>query len=346
MSTEVILIETLDARGRVLTRDRFQMGSERRSISIGRSVLADVTLDDEHVAPLHAAISLDESGAPFVNDLGSRNGIITGGKRVNGSANHALPGGTFQVGRTRLRVRTAKEDLAPEKLDRQRHAPGFGDARWIASAGLLGILAEVFYTNWLSAPRDLMTPVVTQLLTVASLTAVWVAVWALLSRVMRGEWRWLPHVAVFFIASLMYSIATGLLDLAWFAFELPPMGMRDVWIAVAILGTAIWWHISYASAIPWSRAAVIASAFTIIIAASGYWFAVRPTTTNVNYIDSALRLYPPAFRLTAPAPLEALFEKAQQLEAEANRRVAQSLIENPDAEDELDAADAEDAGPN
>ena len=82
--------------------------------TVGRGVGCDVVLDDPFVAVAHARVSVDAEGHITVSDLGSVNGIEVGGRRVRGTEQVPLASGLFGVGRTRLRVRTAAEVMAPE----------------------------------------------------------------------------------------------------------------------------------------------------------------------------------------------------------------------------------------
>ena len=54
-----------------------------RRILVGRSPNADLRLEDPSVSRLHARIELRDEGV-FVEDLGSRNGTIVEGNRVDG----------------------------------------------------------------------------------------------------------------------------------------------------------------------------------------------------------------------------------------------------------------------
>ena len=55
-----------------------------RRILVGRSPTADLRLEDPSVSRLHARIEIREEGV-YVEDLGSRNGTMVDGIRVDGS---------------------------------------------------------------------------------------------------------------------------------------------------------------------------------------------------------------------------------------------------------------------
>jgi Inner membrane component of T3SS, cytoplasmic domain len=216
-----VLVEILDGHGRVNLRERVVLGEDRRVFTIGRAVDADVTLDDPHAAPVHARVEVTADGKVLVSDLASVNGLVIAGKRQRGAEHAEVPDGLLQVGRTRLRIRTAHEQLAPEKPDNLRPASILHDPAWLAGIGAVAGFAQLAYNTWLGAPRDLITILVTTLISAIAAAGIWVAFWALLSRMLRGEWRWLRHAAIFLgVAAIFYAV-NGLLELGWFVFSLP-----------------------------------------------------------------------------------------------------------------------------
>ena len=152
-STGVIVVEVLGGHDRVRSRMRISLPDERRTIVIGRGALADVMLDDDYVAALHAAIEVGEDGAVMATDLGTVNGIVVAGKRHHGARNLILRDGELQVGRTRLRVRTAADALPPERRDDDAAGGALHHRTGMAIAGALVFVCMVAYNSWLGAPR-------------------------------------------------------------------------------------------------------------------------------------------------------------------------------------------------
>jgi hypothetical protein len=75
----------------------------RRTMVVGRSPEADVTLDDEFASGLHARFAVVE-GTPYVEDLGSRNGTLLNRRPVLERAALAL-GDVVRIGHTDIEVR-------------------------------------------------------------------------------------------------------------------------------------------------------------------------------------------------------------------------------------------------
>src|SRR5262245_8102032 len=115
MSTERVVVEGLDGQGRVQWRERLMLNGSRRTFTIGRSIDADVTLDDPHAAALHASVEITQDGRVLASDLDSLNGLVISGKRYREARGVELPDNTLQIGQTQLRVRTAHERLQPER---------------------------------------------------------------------------------------------------------------------------------------------------------------------------------------------------------------------------------------
>jgi hypothetical protein len=108
-------IETLARNGDVLQRHQVHT----LPIRIGRAYDNDVILDDDYVAPRHALVDVDSANKLMLHDLGSRNGVIKGGKRL---PSLVLAGDTVvRIGHTSLRVRAADFPVPAEMLDRTMH---------------------------------------------------------------------------------------------------------------------------------------------------------------------------------------------------------------------------------
>jgi hypothetical protein len=320
---EYVLIDCLDSRGRVQLRQRFAMSDARRTFTIGRSVNADVTLDDEHSAPLHASIEVAADGRLQVSDLGSVNGIIVGGKRHRAVCGLRLDDGSLQVGRTRLRVRTSREALQPEKPDLHGTASllNLHQPARLAGLGMLAVAAQATYEAWLGAPRDLLGGVVTSIGLAMLLLGAWVAVWALLSRVMQDEWRWLRHAAIILGVSAVMVAVNGVLDLGWFMFALPTISSGGMWVGAIALAVAISLHLMHASGLSTRRAALIGCLVPALLVSGAQWMSSRATSRDVNHISADLRVYPPGLRLRKAMTSADFFAGATALRQAADAKL-------------------------
>jgi pSer/pThr/pTyr-binding forkhead associated (FHA) protein len=72
--------------------------------TLGRTARADFIVDAALVSRLHCRLTADREGQLVVEDLGSTNGTMVNGKRVNRSMLAA--GDTLQVGRVTFQIRS------------------------------------------------------------------------------------------------------------------------------------------------------------------------------------------------------------------------------------------------
>ncbi len=319
MSAETVLIEILGSHGRVQAREHVTLTGGQRVFTIGRGAAADVTLDDPHAAAMHASVEITPDGRILATDLGTLNGIVVDGKRHRNASALALTGGALQIGRTRLRVRTAHEILAAEKPDQLPPSSILRDPAWIAGAGALACGVQLAYSGWLGAPRDLALVIVTTLMSGVLAAGAWVAFWALLSRVMQGEWRWLRHAAIILGVAAIFVAINSVLDLAWFTFTLPQWNTRIAWVGAIAFGCALYLHMTHASSISARRAAMVAFIIPALSSGTGQWLQERQQMRDVNHIATSVRIYPPALRVRAAGSLEAYFLGAAALRDAANK---------------------------
>ncbi len=333
MSAETVLIEILGSHGRVQTRERVPLTAEQRTFTIGRSVAADVTLDDAHAAALHATVEITPDGKILATDLGSVNGIVIAGKRHQQAQGLELPDGTLQIGRTHLKIRTTHENLAAEKPHALQPSSLLGDPAWIAGAGALACGMQLAYSSWLGAPRDLAIVVVTTLISGVLATGAWVAFWALLTRVMQGEWRWLRHAAIILGIAAIFVAIEALLELGWFVFSLPQWSTRTAWLGAIAFACALYLHLMHASNLTARRAALIACILPALSGGVGQWLQARNQMRDVNHIAASLRIYPPSLRLRAAGTTEDYFHSTAALR-DAVDKARKAIRADDDDEDE------------
>jgi FHA domain len=321
MSSDTVLVETLDSHGRVTGRERIALREPDHAFSVGRSIQADVVLDDPFAAAMHACLYVTPDGMLHATDLGSVNGIVVGGKRYHEAANLPLPGKLLQIGRTRLRVRTEGDNLDPEKRDGSGTFTDFAhSAPLIAALTGLGGALQVMYAAWVGAPQDLAVIIVTALAGTAVIVAAWVAIWGLLSRVMVGEWRWLRHAAILFSVGVVLASVHGLLDMTWFVLALPPNLNPVALMGLLAFGVLLYLHLMHASSLTPGRALQVACIVPLLLGAGGWWLQDRYQARDVNFIGQGVRIYPPALRLRAAESVDDYFRKAFALRALADKR--------------------------
>jgi hypothetical protein len=231
-------------------------------------------------------------------------------------------------------VRTAAERLEPERPFQLRPSSLIRDPTWIAAIGAAAGGLQLVYSSWLSAPRALALSIVTLLMAVVSIAAIWVAVWGLLSRIMQGEWRWLRHCAIFLGVSTTFVALMGILELSAFALALSLPTNRYAWIGAVALACGLYLHLTHASNLAATRAAVAACIVSIVLAAGNDWLQERYRIRDVNYIPARMHIYPPAVRLRPSETMENYFKSLEGLRERANTKLIDALANDPNKDDE------------
>ena len=332
-SADLVLVDVLDGHGRVTLRQRFALGPGRRTITIGRGLSADVTLDDPHAAALHASVEMSPNGGLLVTDLGSLNGLVIGHRRVAAAHAEALPDGQLQVGRTRLRLRSSREALAPEKIDAAQATSILRDPLWLAGLGGAATVAQTIYGGWLGSPRDLAVTIVGLLVAAAGIAAVWVAAWGLLTRILQGEWRLVRHAAIALGLGAALYAASGVLDLVWFMAALPGWANPATLLGVLTAGAGLYLHLMTAAHLTRLRAGLVACLLPALVWGGSLWVTGRSSARNVNHIAETHRIYPPALRLRAAESPDTFFARTKDLRDAALRHRSRLLANDPEDPD-------------
>jgi pSer/pThr/pTyr-binding forkhead associated (FHA) protein len=337
----VMVVEVLSGHHRVRARYRFAPVGGETHCTVGRGVTCDVVLDDPFVAAMHARISVDAEGRVTVADLESVNGVEIAGQRRHGGEPAELDGGgVFRVGHTRLRVRTAREVVAPERPDRGGSSWGSrGTELKALAAGSVVSIAATLFEVWTSTtqPRELSTALVRTLLALLGLSGLWVALWALASRVAFGESRWVRHAVIVAVVYAVTSVVTALVDVVNGALGLhlsPAVGPLLVAISVAVALSA---HLLNASPMRARFALGIGVTIPFVILAATLWTQARGQNRSPSYIGDRDLIVPPALVMRRGESLDRFATDLTALrgKADANRAFVEREDPSPD-EDESD----------
>jgi FHA domain len=337
----VIVVEVLSGHHRVRARHRFAPAGDETSCTVGRSVTCDVVLDDPFVAAVHARIRVDAEGRVTVTDLESVNGVEIAGRRRHGGEPAELDGGgVFRVGHTRLRVRTAREVVAPERPDRSESSWWSRGAELKAlAAGVVVSIAVTVFEVWTGTtqPRELSTALVNTLLTLLGLSGLWIALWALASRVAFGESRWLRHATIVALAYAASTVVTGLLSVVNGALGLHlPSAVNPALLGITV-AVALSAHLVNASPMRARFALTIGVTIPAVIIAAVLWTQARGQNRSPSYIGDRDMIVPPALVMRRGESLERFATDLTALrgKADANRAFVEREDPSPD-EDESD----------
>lgn len=182
-------VEILARNGEVLHRHR----AASLPIRVGRAYDNDFILDDEYAAAHHAVIEQDADGALLMRDLGTRNGLNHGRKRVP----QLILGGhtVVRMGHTSLRVRPADFPVPAELRDRTMHG-------WEGLLpGIVGVLLAALVAllvTWLldAQPFELLNYVLAPAIGIGA-ALLWSSLWAFLNRLFGRYARLGRHLFIF-----------------------------------------------------------------------------------------------------------------------------------------------------
>jgi hypothetical protein len=329
----VMVVEVLGGHGRVRARHRFAVSGPEAHCTIGRSAVCDVVLDDVFVAAVHARIAVDTEGNVAVTDLESVNGVEIGGRRLHGVERAPLPDGVFRVGRTSLRVRTTRDVIAPEQVDRGRSSWWTrATAQRVLAAGFALSVAATLFEVWtnIAQPRELSTTLVTALLVVFALAGLWIALWALASRVAFGESRWLRHMAIVFVVYAVLSVVDLALEIVNGALGLHMSSSVVTAVLVGLAASAaLSGHLANASPMRARIAVAIGVTIPAVVIAAILWMQARSENRSPSHVADHDRVLPPALLLRRGLPLHAFTAELADLQAQADAKRAFVEREDP-----------------
>jgi hypothetical protein len=197
---EVIWVEVLSRNRDVAARYRLTGAA----INIGRGYENDVIVDDPYVADQHLRLCRDEAGHVVAENLG---GGLFLGRGTHSHARLVVDGNqSIRIGHTYLRVREAHHPVPPAKSYRasQRHWPA------ILAAGLgIAVIAIAETAMWLTETTEpTASRYLLPVLIIALLGALWVGLWALVSRLVAGTARFTGNLTIA-LAGLLVSMVYG-----------------------------------------------------------------------------------------------------------------------------------------
>jgi hypothetical protein len=317
------LIEVFDPEG----RHQNTVWVNHWPVTVGRALDCDVVLGDPHVAAHHATLAPDASDPAGTSRLqlrvgDSRNGVRLSGPRLDqqvaagGSA--AVPPGTMcHFGRSALRVRLAGEPLEEEM---PLAAPG---GRWQLAgtvAGGIAVLAWMAAQQWLqNEPGSGWDKYVPPLLGALVGAVLWSALWGLGSKIFQRHFRIAPHLRVL-LAFLLASMALDLfLALAAYSLGVPLLSHIRGWVEIAMVAALLAGHA--AVLLPGHEKTVRLSFAALCVAVLGIDGGLTWRHHQRLFDEQfAAALPPPALRLVAPRPIDALLAEMRAAHGTLDRR--------------------------
>lgn len=307
----LIAIERLGRHGEVIERQRLRLVQDA-PLRIGRGWDCDLLLDDPYVAALHAELRRHEDGSLWLHDAGSLNGLLD--SRGRRQARIAV-GGEAEVclGQTRLRLRDARGPVAAERplLPAAQARVGLLQALgWLLVALATGLLFD-----WLGQVGEVRSSA----LLIGSLAGgvvmlAWSFGWALITRLFSGEMRFLRHLRVVAVGSLLASLLMLLVQYLGYALAFEPL-QRFAYAGYWLLFAAVCWRhlVVMGPGHPRSKALAMLGVAVVAIGLQSLslWQPRGGEERGARYVRTVVM---PAFRLRPAQDVERFLDRAAALE--------------------------------
>lgn len=285
-------------------------------VRIGRSPACDVVLDDAHLAPAHAELHREASGAVRLKLLPSRNGGQVGRQRLTAGDEAALPaGGVFHLAGSTLRLRTAADSLPAEQLlivDKTRH--------WaLVPVLLMSMLFFQWVDRWSAVDPDARwIDYASPLLAPLAFVLGWAGLWSLASQLFQHRFPFTTHlrralVVIVALQALEWALPAIAYSLSW------PRLMVIESLATPVAGAVLLaWHARLVW--PGARRILGGGIAALLLLALGLQVGNRQEQQYVFGPPYLATLPPPVLRLASPKPPETLIDSLQPLKAELARQ--------------------------
>ncbi len=326
------LIECLARDGRVLRH----VPVYEWPVRLGRAMHCEVLLDDPHVAPEHARLSWCEGGVSL-EVAATINGARVGPREL-GSGDQALlsTGDVWSLGQTRLRLRLAGEELAPEQALKSPLAaapaglPG-QPVRWPSVAFmLLAWLLFMGLDQWLDGgPAMQVSEYLGPLLGAVTGVLSWALLWSLGNKLFEGHLNFLAHLHRTLGYGLLMLLLGAMLPLLAYMLDWPPLSWVSDLAGLAVIGALVAAHLSLIS--PAHKRALALGVASVFVVGWGLyaWINVQRTgrVFNEQYVAT---LPPPGWRQVDTVPVEGLIQDARDMKAALDARAREDAKEAGD----------------
>ncbi len=318
-------IETLARNGEVEQRQAFAS----LPIRLGRAYDNDFILDDEHSAPHHAQIALDQDGQIFIHDLGSKNGISVEHRKCERA--HLKGDERIRLGQTLLRVRRSDYQVEPEQTDTNNyHWEGWRPA----STGIAMMSLIAIASTWINQFEAFsFISYLQSILSFVLVMIVWSGLWAAANRLLARQTRFGRHIFIASCAFLSLQIWESLSGLLGFMFSWEFLSHYANHVEFYILILGMYFHAITVSKKNARGIRIIAFA----VAAFSSSFSLMSHHKNTGSYQDEMYLadlYPSSLKLSKSVSVEQLTLATGKLQAEldAERKIIAPSSELDDEE--------------
>ena len=324
-----LIVEQITSSNKVL--QLFKVSGE--TISIGRAYDNDIILQEDHISPHHARLSLNESNELVITDLESVNGIKDkSNKRVDVSA-ILNSGDKFVFGKLSLRILDASHEVAEAKKLNYLEVFTSKIDRWywaLAAAGLL--YAHYIFQSYISSIAKVVWPtlILNNFYEVLAIVIVSLFVSAL-ARVFKKEVKLFSIIALTMSLVLVQQLCAILGSFLWFNWgETWVLGFGSEVVNAILLFVFLWGAFYMASNMNFRRISLISC--VLLIGFLGL--------SNIDYFDEdGVYLYPSynatmlplGLLIVEPVSVQDNVESSKRLFAKASQEAKRRNVEAEEA---------------
>lgn len=321
------LIEVQDRTGRTVARQIVT----RWPVVIGRSLQADLVLDDPHVAPQHLRMDRDDGGRlPRVEVLDEVNGVTNGRVRHRSGQVFEWGGDTpLDIGRLHLRMRLADAPVPPAAA--LPHFP-WGSVL-LTLALLLAVVLVEAGSDWLEVddPQRRWQRLPGVALGAVGALSIWAGLWALAGKLFGQPLNWMRHLRIVCAAGVgAYGVAL-LAHLTAFMFSWESLALHESLIWIATAGAVVAAHLALVAPRQRRLLAVLAVSGTAAAALTlmGSQWMQHQRLTREFYMAS---LFPPGWRVAPAVPVRDFLNESAALKARVDDRLKEAAEDSDDDE--------------
>lgn len=307
--SQAIFVEILNPDGSLRSRQQQPL-----PVRLGSAYDNDIIFDDPYTAPHHAIIERNQLDELVLTDLGSLNGIKRNHKReaffVVDGEHH------YQLGRTRLRIRTQDFQPEPEVPDDINHRwegwrPAVGGLVLLGLSTLLGTwvndLSQKSATDYVLATVYMIT-----------FALAWSGAWALLGRLFTGQPRFGRQLFITACALVAAELWEHLSALLGYALSLEWLSTYTATPTIALVAVALYFHVHTAGH-RWPRRLKLYLASLTLLSSAVVMISQYQESRHLADELYLSNLYPPSLRLSSDQPAGEFIAAMAQLQPRVDK---------------------------
>ena len=316
MSSSDIRLVLQIRRKHIAHIERVSLGS--RGLKVGRAWDSDIIIQDKFVDDTQLILSLSESGALAVEDLGSTNGSMLSGQPLNDHVQDYLWGQEIRLGDTSLRIYNMDSQVAQTANRSSWH----GLQKYLESsqalvvitfiAVLISTLSEWAFSSVPMSAPDLLVTFVTTTISILA----WTLIFGSIGKLVQGQSNMRAHLGLAGLVIIAAILLSNLLALVLFNLQSPSAAQ---WLGLVLYGSLFLIYcfglLTYITHLG-SRAKWIFSLLLVagtVAAIKSDSFLKEQHELWSDRSNSEQTTLPPAFMLREPVSLDDYFDETNRL---------------------------------